>query len=212
MEKMRPLWIVPSVLSVMLSAGCSPKPPPPAATSPASGAPAASTPSETAAAQAEASGGASAPPPTEGTIRAVSRGTARQPARYIVRDKTGAIVYDINSSTVTYDRASDGTAVASFTNPQVTFHTRSRRTVVADSPKAVAHDRDKSVVMTGGVHAKTDDGKMLTCAKLTYDARNQRILCEGDVVLRNTATNQTASGDRLLTDPDFDHVVLSGSR
>ncbi|MGH7683492.1 MAG: hypothetical protein ACREMT_04020, partial [Vulcanimicrobiaceae bacterium] len=71
---------------------------------------------------------------------------------------------------------------------------------------------DKNVTMTGGVHAKTDDGKTLSCATLTYDARDKQILCQGDVVLTNTKTNQTASGDRLVTDPAFDHVILSGSR
>lgn len=186
------------------AAGCSPKPPPrpePSGT--------ARAPSQATASPAPVTASPEASP---GPIKAVSRGTERQPARYIVRDKSGAVVYDIRSSTVTYDRASDGSGVATFADPQVVFHSRSRRTVVADSPKAVAHDRDKSVTMTGGVHAKTDDGKMLTCSTLTYDARDQRILCEGDVVLRNTATNQTASGERLVTDPDFDHVVLSGSR
>jgi len=142
----------------------------------------------------------------------VSRGTRRQPARYIVRDRDGQVVYDILSSTVVYDRATDGTAVATFSNPHVAFRAKSGRTVVADSPKAVAHDKDKSVIMTGGVHAKTDDGKTLACTNLTYDARDQQILCEGDVVLRNTINHQTASGDRLVTDPDFNHVVLSGSR
>ena len=205
---MRSTWIGLGALTMLLPLGCSPKPPPQPAATQAAFQAAAQAPS----AAATPAAASTSPLPSEGPIKAVSRGTERQPARYIVRDKSGAVVYDISSSTVTYDRASDGTAVAEFTKPQVVFHTQRHRTVVADSPKAVAHDRDKSVIMTGGVHAKTDDGKMLTCTTLTYDARDQRILCVGDVVLRNMATNQTASGERLLTDPDFNHVVLSGSR
>lgn len=134
------------------------------------------------------------------------------PASYIVRNKEGRIVYEIRSATVVYDRASDGSAVAAFSTPHIVFHASSGRTVAADSPKAVARDKDKNVTMTGGVHAKTDDGKTLSCTTLTYDARDQQILCQGDVVLTNTKTNQTASGDRLITDPAFEHVVLSGSR
>lgn len=194
-----------AVLWLAIVAGCSPKPPPPSAIGP-SAAPASGVPAATLSPAPSASPSAQA---AAGPLRAISRGTRGEPARYIVRDRSGAIEYEVLSSTVVYDRAPDG-AVAEFTNPRIAFHARSGRTVDADSPKAVAHDRDKNVVMTGGVRAKTDDGKTLTCSTLTYDARNQQILCEGDVVLRNTKTNQTASGHRLQTDPDFNHVVLSG--
>jgi len=177
-------------------AGCAPKPP-------------AAAPSSSPAAAARSPGEAF---PSGAPIRAISRGSRREPARYIVRNKAGRIVYEIQSATVVYDRASDGGAVATFSRPHIVFHAGSGRTVVADSPKAVARDKDKNVTMTGGVHAKTDDGKTLSCATLTYDARDEKILCRGDVVLTNTKTNQTANGERLVTDPAFDHVVLSGSR
>lgn len=189
---------------ILLSAGllgaltaCAPKPP-------------AAAPSPTPTAADTAS--AAALLPSGAPIRAVSRGSRQQPARYIVRNKAGRVVYEIASATVVYDRASDGSAVATFSTPHIVFHAGSGQTVAADSPKAVAHDKDKNVTMTGGVHAKTGDGKTLSCATLTYDARDQKILCQGDVVLTNTVTNQTASGERLLTDPAFEHVVLSGSR
>lgn len=184
-------WLLPAAIAALnLAVGCSPKAPAAAASDAPS-----------------AVASASAAPP----IKAVSRGSDREPARYIVRDRSGHIVYDVRSSTVVYDRAADGSSVATFTDPHVVFHARNG-TVAADSPKAVAHDKDKSVVMTGGVHAKTDDGKLLSCSTLTYDAQSQKIVCEGDVVLKNSKTNQTASGERLVTDPDFDHVVLSGGR
>jgi LPS export ABC transporter protein LptC len=141
-------------------------------------------------------------------IKAISRGNAQ----YIVRNPAGSIVYDVRSPTVVYNKAPDGTEIADFTKPHVIFHAPTGRTVVADSPKAVAHVNDKSVVMTGGVRAKTDDGKVLTCATLTYDANRAQIKCQGDVVLTNTKTNQSASGQTLIADPDFEHVMLSGSR
>ncbi|MGA3038441.1 MAG: LPS export ABC transporter periplasmic protein LptC [Vulcanimicrobiaceae bacterium] len=145
-------------------------------------------------------------------MRAISRGTSHQPARYIVRNPQGQVMYDVRSSTVVYDRAADGTAVATFTTPHVTFEAPDNRVVIADSPKAVAHDKDKSVVMTGGVHAKTSDNRVLTCTTLTYDELHAQILCVGNVVLTDTKTNQTATGETLQTDPGFEHVTLSGSR
>lgn len=191
---MRPIFIAAALAGVLAS--CAPKPP--------AAAPAA-TPTVTAAPSA-------ALLPSGAPIRAVSRGTEREPARYIVRNKNGRIVYEIASATVVYDRAADGSAVATFNAPHIVFHAGSGRTVAADSPKAVARDKDKNVTMTGGVHAKTDDGKTLGCTTLTYEASGQQILCQGDVVLTNTKTNQTASGERLVTDPAFEHIVLSGSR
>ena len=129
-----------------------------------------------------------------------------------MRGPTGKIVYDVRSITVVYDRATDGTAVATFTKPDVIFHSKSGRTIVANSPEAVAHDKDKSVEMTGGVHARTDDGKVLTCDTLTYDAKNERIRGSGNVVLTNTKTRESASGQTLVSDLDFEHLTLSGNQ
>lgn len=186
-------------------AACAPKPPPAQPSASPAAASASNAPSSPAASPSAA---ATAREP----ITLISRGTREIPARYVVRNPSGQVMYDVRSSTVVYDRASDGTAEATFTQPHVIFVAKDGRIVVADSPKAVAHDRDKSVVMTGGVRAKTGDGKVLTCATLTYDERNAQIQCVGDVVLTDTKTNQSASGATLLTDPGFEHVTLSGSR
>lgn len=194
-------------LAALLVPACAPKAPPPTAPSPSV------APSPTSAApSASPSPTPSAVPPEDEPVRAISRGTKREPAHYIVRNPHGQIMYDVLSSTVVYDRASDGTAVATFTTPHVTFAAADGRTVIADSPKAVAHDKDKSVVMIGGVHAKTSDNKVLTCTTLTYDEPHAQILCVGNVVLTDTKTNQTATGETLATDPGFEHVTLSGSR
>src|SRR5581483_4439914 len=163
----RPMLLAAIVLAALTC--CAPKPPA-----------AAPSPTPSAAATASAAGLL----PSGAPIRAVSRGGRGEPARYIVRNKAGRVVYEIQSASVVYDRASDGSAVATFSAPHIVFHAGSGRTVAADSPKAVAHDKDKNVTMTGGVHAKTDDGKTLSCSTLTYDARDQKILCRGDVVLR----------------------------
>lgn len=188
-------------------AGCSPKPPPAQPTASPSGSQAAS-PSPA----ATPSPALPSVPSSQEPFTIVSRGTKRVPATYVVRNPSGQVMYDVKSSTVVYDRASDGSGEATFTQPHVIFHAQDGRIVIADSPKAVAHDRDKSVVMTGGVRAKTGDGKVLTCATLTYDERNARIQCAGDVVLTDTKTNQSASGQTLVTDPGFEHVTLSGSQ
>ena len=184
-------------LALGATSGCSPQPPP-ATPSPAP------------------SASASAPPPTasgeQQPFKAISRGTGNQPARYTVRNAAGQIVYDVLSTTVVYDRAADGTAVATFSKPDVTFHAKNGTTMLAQAPEAVAHDKDKSVTMTGGVHAKTNDGKVLTCDTLTYDAKHEQIRGAGNVILTNTKSNQVASGQTLTSDAGFEHVTLSGNK
>jgi len=198
-----------AILIVALAVGgCAPKPPPQSASSPSPAPSSSPSPSATPAPPAT-----SVPISTEEEpVRAISRGTSHEPAHYIVRNPRGQVMYDVRSSTVVYDRASDGTAVATFTSPHVVFQSPDGRRVIADSPKAVAHDRDKSVVMIGGVHARTSDSKVLTCNTLTYDELHAQILCVGNVVLTDTKTNQTATGETLQTDPGFEHVTLSGSK
>jgi hypothetical protein len=202
-----------ALLSAAALAGCAPKPPP---SKPSASPSAAPTVALSPPAPAAASLAPSATPSAAGTphepFTVVSKGTSRVPATYEVRNPSGQVMYNVLSSTVVYDRASTGTGEATFTKPHVTFHSQDGRIVVADSPKAVAYDKDKSVVMTGGVRAKTGDGKVLTCATLTYDERNARIQCEGNVVLTDTKTKQSASGQTLVTDPGFEHVMLSGSQ
>ena len=120
-------------------------------------------------------------------------------------------MYDVRSAKAVYDRTADGTAVATFTNPIVVFHDRRNRTMFATAPEAVAHDKDKTVVMNGGVHAKTTDGETLTCDSLSYDARHEQIRGIGHVVLVNAKTHDTVSGTSLTSDLSFEHVVLSSS-
>jgi LPS export ABC transporter protein LptC len=196
------MWIIPAGLmtAAFLTAGCSPKPPP---SSPASSA----SPGNP---QATATPAAT-PTPVNQPIKAISRGSGNEPARYVVRNGKGEIQYDVRSTTVVYDRAADGTAIATFSKPHVIFHDRTGRTMIADAPEAVAHDKDKSVTMSGGVHAKTDDGKTLVCQTLTYDAKRDRLQGTGNVLLTNTTTNQSATGSQLTSDLSFEHLILSGN-
>ena len=42
---------------------------------------------------------------------------------------------------------------------------------------------DKSVLMTGGVQARSQDGNVLSCDRLRYDGSTERIHGDGNVVL-----------------------------
>ncbi len=64
----------------------------------------------------------------------------------------------------------------------MTFVDRAGRTV-ADAPKAQVTERDKSVVMTGGVRARTSQGNLMTCDVLTYIGASEKLRGEGHVRL-----------------------------
>jgi lipopolysaccharide assembly outer membrane protein LptD (OstA) len=70
--------------------------------------------------------------------------------------------------------------------------------------------RDNSIDMTGGVHARTADGGVLTCDDLRYDANRERMYGEGHVVLTGPNGLQLR-GDHLDGDVRFHDVrVTSG--
>ena len=102
----------------------------------------------------------------------------------------------------------DGAGV--FSHPQVTFVDKSGAITVAVAPKATVQQRDNSIDMTGGVHARTADGGVLTCDDLRYDANRERLYGEGHVVLTGPNGLQLR-GDHLDGDVRLHDVrVTSG--
>ena len=104
----------------------------------------------------------------------------------------------------------DGVAV--FAQPHVTFVDKTGAITIADAPKATVKQRDNSIDMTGGVHARTADGGVLTSDDLRYDANRERLYGEGHVVLTGPNGLQLR-GDHLDGDVRLHDVrVTSGGR
>jgi hypothetical protein len=99
-------------------------------------------------------------------------------------------------------------SVASFEEPHITFLDRMGKQLIADSPQAKITQHDKSVVMGGGVHARAEDGSVLTCDTLRYDGRTEKLHGQGHVVL--SGPNQlTLTGEYLEGDVRLDHVRVA---
>jgi hypothetical protein len=92
-----------------------------------------------------------------------------------------------------------------FDRPQITFVDRDGAKTVADAPKAVLTSADKSVLMVGGVHARSQDGNVLSCDRLRYDGNSERIHGDGHVVLR-TPAGLTLVGDEFDGDARLENV------
>jgi lipopolysaccharide assembly outer membrane protein LptD (OstA) len=116
-------------------------------------------------------------------------------------------IYTIRARSFTADTAAGQSATGSgeFEQPHITFLDHSGAQTVADAPKAVLTSADKSVLMTGGVQARSQDGNVLSCDRLRYDGTTERIHGEGHVVLR-TPTGLMLVGDEIDGDARLQNV------
>jgi hypothetical protein len=116
-------------------------------------------------------------------------------------------IYTILARSFTADTAAGQFATGSgeFEQPHITFLDRSGAQTVADAPKAVLTSADKSVLMTGGVRARSQDGNVLSCDRLRYDGTTERIHGDGHVVMR-TPTGLMLVGDEIDGDARLQNV------
>ncbi|GAC1659661.1 MAG: hypothetical protein NVS4B13_05170 [Candidatus Elarobacter sp.] len=128
----------------------------------------------------------------------------------IVETVHGRKVYTIRALSGNMQRNGTSDATGELEQPHITFVDKGGKTTVADAPKAHIAERDKTVVMTGGVHAHTSGGSVLSCDTLTYRGSTERFHGEGHV--RLTAPNGLElGGQRLDGDVKLQDVNVTGS-
>ena len=116
-------------------------------------------------------------------------------------------IYTIRANAFAADTAAghDETGSGVFDQPHITFVDRTGARTIADAPKAVLTSADKSVLMTGGVHARSQDGTVLSCDRLRYDGTSERIHGDGHVVM-TTPNGLTLVGDEIDGDARLANV------
>jgi lipopolysaccharide assembly outer membrane protein LptD (OstA) len=149
---------------------------------------------------APAGGGSSPAPaatPTPLPLHLTSNG-ARGQYTTLSEMKQRRTIYIVRADSFVADTTAGHTATGSgsFDQPHITFVDRSGARTVADAPKAVLTSADKSVLMTGGVRARSQDGNVLSCDRLRYDGNTERIHGDGHVVM-TTPTGLTLAGDEI---------------
>ena len=189
----RKLGLVPA--AILAIAGCAPHAPDRAGSSPVpTGAP---VPSPSASA-------------TQVPIRIETQGGNGQYVR-IVETNHGRKIYTIRALSGNMQRTGTSEAVGDLEQPHITFVDKNGTTTIADAPKAHVAERNKTVVMTGGVHAHTSSGSVLACDTLTYNGNTERFHGEGNVHL--TAPNGLElSGQYLDGDVKLQDVTVTGGR
>jgi LPS export ABC transporter protein LptC len=174
-------------------AACAPHAPPQASPPPAAASPAASP-------------GATAVP-----IRIETHGGGGQYVT-IVETIRGRKVYTIRALSGSLQRAATNDATGDLEQPHITFIDKSGSTTIADAPKATVAERTKTVVMTGGVHARTSAGSVLTCDTLTYNGATERFHGRGHVRLvspSSGADTVSIEGDDIDGDVKLQDVKIT---
>jgi LPS export ABC transporter protein LptC len=128
---------------------------------------------------------------------------------YLTEQKKNRVVYVLRADSNTSIRLAEGAGQSTFTLPHVTFFS-GPRTIVADAPLATVEERDRSVLMSGGAHAKTDKGMTLTSDTLRYDDANEHLHGEGHVIV-TTPQGTELRGDTLDYDMHTTEMHVTGS-
>ena len=128
----------------------------------------------------------------------------------IVESLHGRKVYMIRALSGVAQRYGTEQGSGELEQPHVTFVDRSGTTTIADAPKARVFERDKTVVMSGGVHAHTSSGSVLTCDTLTYRGTTERFRGEGHVVL-SAPNGLQLGGEHLDGDVKLQDVRVTGA-
>jgi LPS export ABC transporter protein LptC len=129
---------------------------------------------------------------------------------YLTKQKNNRRVYTLRADAERGEYFGQDTGRSDFTNPHVTFYDVNGKTIVADAPRGTVLEKDKNVLMSGGVKARTDSGMTLSCDTLRYNDVTQKLHGEGNVVLRSP-DGEELRGDRLDADVRLSNVHVTGT-
>ena len=162
--------------------------------------PAHATPSAAATAPVSAS-------PTPVPVHVSGEGNLNQPT-ILTETVRGRRVYTIRALAFRGDIGGSQDGIATLEQPHVTFLDKSGTITIADAPKATVTQRDKTVDMMGGVHARTSDGNVLTCDELRYDGNGEHFHGHGHVVMTGP-TGLQLTGNYLEGDVRLRNVLVT---
>ncbi len=104
---------------------------------------------------------------------------------YLTKQKGNRRVYVLRADAETGQYFGANTGRSDFTRPHITFYGADAKRLIADAPLGTVVERDKTVRMTGGVHAVDQDGMTLESDTLLYDDPTEELHGRGNVVLRS---------------------------
>jgi len=135
-------------------------------------------------------------------LRITGHSSARVPVRIVEQNGSRKIYVLLARSYVS--QSSGSAAQARFALADVTFYAQDGTTLRARAPAAEVNERRRTVVLTGGVHARSSSGSTLTCDRLTYDRGTGLIYGDGNVRM----TGMQGASEQVLTGNSFTSNVM----
>ena len=143
-------------------------------------------------------------PPLEIT----GHGTSSQPVR-IAQTSGNRKVYELLAASYV-SHSAQSVSQAKFQETTVTFFDKDGTRLQAQAPTAAIDDRNKQVILTGGVHARTSTGLNLVCDRLTYDQRTALLHGTGNVRITGVQGGQqeVLTGNTFTSDVKLTQMVI----
>jgi LPS export ABC transporter protein LptC len=110
--------------------------------------------------------------------------------------RDGSKMYVLRADSEKGQYFGENTGQSTFVNPHITFYGSDGKHVVADAPAGLAVERAKTVRLTGGVHALSQDGVRLVSDSMLYYGSSETIHAEGHVVM-DSPQGSELRGDTL---------------
>lgn len=121
-------------------------------------------------------------------------------------DPEGRRVWDLQAQTLSVDRGQQRVIMTAVTGQ---FYRAGRPQLTFTAPRARFAIDSRDVELSGGVVARTPDGRTLRAAMVRYNAGERTLTATGDVVL--TQTGLSIRADELRTDPALEQPQFSGN-
>ena len=146
----------------------------------------------------DSAGPGAAPSPAAATKTpvAIKINSRHAGSRYVTltKQKENRKVYTLLADSETGQYVGADTGTSTFANPHVTFYGKNGQTLAAVAPTGTIVEKDKTILMSGGVKAHTSDGKTLASDTMRYADVTETLYGDGNVVIT------TPAGDRLQGD------------
>ena len=130
---------------------------------------------------------------------------------YLTKQKADRKVYVLRADSETGQYFGNNTGRSDFVRPHVTFYAKDGSRIVADAPAGTLVEKDKTVNMSGGVHARAADGKTLASDKMRYNDATETLYGDGNVVV-TTPQGERLEGSTLVWNLRDGQLDVSGAR
>ena len=141
-------------------------------------------------------------------LKITGQGTAKHPAVFTGQSGNRKVYQLVTRSWSS--RSAQSIAQGTFKEPTVTFYDKDGTKMTAKAPVASLQGNGKEVILSGGVHAKTNTGLDLACDRLTYD--QSTALLHGDGHVRITGMQggqqQELTGNSFTSDIKLTQMVM----